>query len=324
MSKNIPTTGAPASVAKSTTLHTKGTTSVVAVPASPRNKPDAPKCTIDELTLQQKVDAGYCVKMPSSMNVTPDPGLPIFTADAGYGVTGLPISGDDAGYGVTGTTTAHQLQNCYLPTSGEAFWQIPGTGLPISPVPYVGDAIGNPNLGEWQKRLLDPTVPSVHIPPSSHSFTVNPSWSVLRWDTGNPDTGRDLYRVVETRHSPYANGETMATCSTPELAELVAKALNRFDASPVKGESIKAAILNKSDDTELITHNHFTSELKDLAGKVLTVLDAAITHPEQSKAIKSLVKREFRSSISKLWDYCFRAQDGCSSESEGPQLSVLD
>ena len=43
------------------------------------------------------------------------------------------------------------------------------------------------------------------------------------------------------------------------------------------------------------------TELRHLAGRLLTLLDASITHPGQHKALSSLIKKEMRSSISTVF-----------------------
>lgn len=53
-------------------------------------------------------------------------------------------------------------------------------------------------------------------------------------------------------------------------------------------------------------------DLRDLAGKILTIVDAAISEERQNKATKDLVKSQFRSIIGRYEDICFFGKQGSS------------
>lgn len=50
---------------------------------------------------------------------------------------------------------------------------------------------------------------------------------------------------------------------------------------------------------KIIHYSVWETNLKDLAGKILTIIDASIPEGKQNKCVKDLVKKEFRDFI---WD----------------------
>ncbi len=70
------------------------------------------------------------------------------------------------------------------------------------------------------------------------------------------------------------------------------------------GPAVADEYLSRGVRYPLITH-----ELSHLLGQVLTVIDAAITEPNQLKAIKDLLKSKFSDKMYGIfWDYCYRKE----------------
>lgn len=69
--------------------------------------------------------------------------------------------------------------------------------------------------------------------------------------------------------------------------------------------------------TALDETQKFNRNVKQLAGRVLTLIDAGITGP-QNAALKSLIKKEFREQMNRVWSSEFNDNDGaeCGSEKE--------
>lgn len=75
----------------------------------------------------------------------------------------------------------------------------------------------------------------------------------------------------------------------------------------------------------MMFYDDIAKEVKKLAGKVLTILDAAYVNENQNKAVKDLVKTSFRSQLSDMWKDAFRDPNDLCAESEGPCLKdILD
>jgi hypothetical protein len=52
---------------------------------------------------------------------------------------------------------------------------------------------------------------------------------------------------------------------------------------------------------QMLHYNDVAAQVKALAGKVLTVLDAAFVNDKQNKAVKDLTKAGFREQLNSLW-----------------------
>ena len=61
-----------------------------------------------------------------------------------------------------------------------------------------------------------------------------------------------------------------------------------------------------------IRYERIESDIKDLAGKILTIIDASIADVQQNKAIKDLVKTDIRECLYYFQDICYRGSQGNS------------
>ena len=74
-----------------------------------------------------------------------------------------------------------------------------------------------------------------------------------------------------------------------------------------------------------MSYDHASEQVKKLAGKVLTILDAAYVNENQNKAVKDLVKQSFRSQLSDMWkDAYANLNSGECSEGDSWQKDILD
>lgn len=70
-------------------------------------------------------------------------------------------------------------------------------------------------------------------------------------------------------------------------------------SSPVGGEYT----------SRLVRYPLITSELDNLLGRVLTIIDATISEPVQNKAVKDIIRGEFSHKMHTVfWDYCYRRE----------------
>jgi hypothetical protein len=103
----------------------------------------------------------------------------------------------------------------------------------------------------------------------------------------------------------------VAEASTGAMAHWLAATLNRgwnTPANPDKLDSGPAGIGQVTEgfnDTKTypnpISIHSIKTEVNHLAGRVLTILDASISLPTQNEALKKLVKKEFRSTLTDFW-----------------------
>lgn len=73
----------------------------------------------------------------------------------------------------------------------------------------------------------------------------------------------------------------------------------------------------------VLHYDTVAQQIKKLAGKVLTVVDAAYINEGQNKAVKDLTKNSFRSQLSELWDKS-REDPDCESAEGSYQKDILD
>jgi hypothetical protein len=73
----------------------------------------------------------------------------------------------------------------------------------------------------------------------------------------------------------------------------------------------------------MLHYDTIAQQVKKLAGKVLTVIDAAYINEGQNKAVKDLTKNSFRSQLSELYNKAFEDAD-CDSCEGTNQKDILD
>ena len=69
----------------------------------------------------------------------------------------------------------------------------------------------------------------------------------------------------------------------------------------------------------VISYDLTSEQIKKLAGKVLTILDASYVNENQNKAVKDLVKNVFRGQLSELWKMAYadiNSGDCCEGKAE--------
>lgn len=76
----------------------------------------------------------------------------------------------------------------------------------------------------------------------------------------------------------------------------------------------------------LMYYDDIAGQVKKLAGKVLTILDAAYVNENQNKAVKDLVKSSFKSQLSDMWKTAYEDPDDSCCQSEGgtSEKDILD
>jgi len=153
------------------------------------------------------------------------------------------------------------------------------------------------------------------------------------WNNGLSWTYANDYRFwgVQQQTEILKGGPTFfvvnpyTLASLPRTARIVAWTLSENDAFMIakllncdNGLPCAAPQLPKAEGAAVYTV--IQAEVKALAGRILTVLDATISYAEQNKALKSLTKREFRDSLSKLWRHCHRSPGEGDQAANEPDL----
>ncbi len=193
---------------------------------------------------------------------------------------------------------------------------------PAYPMPYIGDPIWSPGTGDWQPGTTGPnTYPGVYpnVLPYNSLFMSQLNWGVQRQT--EPEKGGDEYQVV----SPFTfltlppTAKIVAYTPTEEDATAVAVALNRATPASATCSVSEIGEDNKSLEGTKHSYSFIATTIKDLAGKVLTVVDAAYTSEAQCRAIKTLIRREIRSALDRVWKLCYtdaRDEEGVEETSE--------
>jgi hypothetical protein len=73
----------------------------------------------------------------------------------------------------------------------------------------------------------------------------------------------------------------------------------------------------------MLHYDTIAQQVKKLAGKVLTVIDAAYVNESQNKAVKDLTKNSFRSQLSDIYQKAYEDAD-CESCEGTCQKDILD
>jgi len=74
-----------------------------------------------------------------------------------------------------------------------------------------------------------------------------------------------------------------------------------------------------------LSYSNAADQVKKLAGKVLTILDAAYVNENQNKAVKDLVKSSFRIQLSDMWKTAYADPNNECSEGESTCMKdILD
>lgn len=72
----------------------------------------------------------------------------------------------------------------------------------------------------------------------------------------------------------------------------------------------------------MLHYDTIAHHVKKLAGKVLTILDAAYVNENQNKAVKDLTKNSFRSQLSDIWKWAFE-DPNCESNEDTYQKDII-
>ena|ERR1017187_10523168 len=74
----------------------------------------------------------------------------------------------------------------------------------------------------------------------------------------------------------------------------------------------------------MLHYNTVCQQLKKLAGKVLTILDASYVNDNQNKAVKDLTKNSFRSQLSELYQKAHESPDCQGTDSQVCMKDILE
>ena len=66
------------------------------------------------------------------------------------------------------------------------------------------------------------------------------------------------------------------------------------------------------EDEDPVSYSGIEANTRELAGKILTIIDASISDERQNKSIKDLIKKEIRQYLFYFQDMCFKEDKGYS------------
>src|SRR3972149_1400282 len=66
----------------------------------------------------------------------------------------------------------------------------------------------------------------------------------------------------------------------------------------------------KNGDERAIRYDRILDDIRDLTGKILTIIDASIINEAQNKSIKDLIKKEFSTILNHYENICFYGKRG--------------
>ena len=220
---------------------------------------------------------------------------------------------------------------------------VSGNGTYTVPLPYVGDHIPN-DLNDLNKKWVGPGLPWNEpwtMPGTVPGFTPSPAapprttgfmqqmptyWGVQQNSHLNGSKGGDAFWVVNPQSLPLiqsSGARIVARCETENDALFLAKLLNEDFLGKQEPEQIMATdddgdynggSSSIKIDVRDLNHFHVKSIVKNLEGKTLTVIDAAITHESQSKAVKSILKKNFRDVLSQVYAFAHRLDGNSDGE----------
>lgn len=88
------------------------------------------------------------------------------------------------------------------------------------------------------------------------------------------------------------------------------------EASRILAEASK----DKSDDMR--AYGIYSAQNRFLLGKVLTIIDAAVPDKQQNKAVKDIIKQQFRDQEKWVYQICYDGQLICTTGEEMPPTSA--
>lgn len=176
-----------------------------------------------------------------------------------------------------------------------------------------GNDLADGPYGEhtWNKIMLD-IVSYELVPdkPKSKTVATKVTYSVDMC-AGNRARRHTLCRLVTSADG--ASSTPIATFHYLPDAEWLRDVLNGLDLL----EPIQVPRLIHT--SPLIQNNEFVSNMKSLAGRVLTVVDVA-TDGTKNVALKTLIRKEFREQMSRYWKHVF--EPGCEQAGGDPEADT--
>lgn len=81
----------------------------------------------------------------------------------------------------------------------------------------------------------------------------------------------------------------------------------------VSGENrVYDPFVKVSEGERAVKYYRLESDIRDLTGKILTIVDASVSDEKQNKAIKDLVKENIRQFLNWYQEICFKGSQGSS------------
>ena len=80
----------------------------------------------------------------------------------------------------------------------------------------------------------------------------------------------------------------------------------------VSGEIYSPFVVKTEGEERAVRFERLKNDIKDLSGRILTIVDASIADKTQNKAMKDLIKSQFARTLGRYEDICFYGKRGQS------------
>jgi len=84
------------------------------------------------------------------------------------------------------------------------------------------------------------------------------------------------------------------------------------EAPEVSGKLYTPFVVKTEGEERAVRFGRLRDDIKDLSGRVLTIVDASIADKTQNKAMKDLIKSQFARILGRYEDICFYGKRGQS------------
>jgi hypothetical protein len=179
------------------------------------------------------------------------------------------------------------------------------------------------NLIEYRAELENIVYCSSHEMVDKLKTALNRkiAWGVGRF-IGRTGEDADWYSLLSpNRLCNNANMlKDVVYCGSEDEAKKIQRLLNAASSPSTKANDETSV----KETQVLITLNHFNEVVKNLAGRILTIVDASFSQEVQRKAVVSLVKKEARQTLSEMFRYVVVFKGRSGEESSDTEVDLSD
>lgn len=150
------------------------------------------------------------------------------------------------------------------------------------------------------------------------------TWAVVRYEPEDTKAGDSLFGVLKSDSPILPIARVLAWAETENAAKLIITALDAQNSNKAEADrNVEPARPWLEKGGARHNYNVIENTLKSLAGRILTILDAAFVNEQHNGAVKKLVKKEIRSTLSDFWNQSF-TDDYLAVSEDKPESIALD